>query len=117
MKSLLSVFFVLLISLSSFSAAPVRSVSANTTISSTDDGGFIINTGAAVTFTLSSVSTGFTCTIINQGTGNITLSSSVTVANSRTITIIPKSATSIEPGILGNSLRLIYDGSTWRGTN
>lgn len=111
-----AIISLIIISLMSFSAAPVRSVSANTTISSTDDNGFVINTGAAVTFTLGSVSSGFTCTVVNQGTGNITLSSGVTVANSQTITIIPKSASGIEPGILGNSLRLIYDGSTWRGT-
>lgn len=112
----LSIFSLIIISLMSFSAAPVRTVSANTTIVSGDDGGFVINTGAAVTFTLGTVSSGFTCTVVNQGTGNITISSDVTVANGQTITIIPKSASGIEPGILGNSIRLIYDG-TWRGTN
>jgi hypothetical protein len=114
MKTLSFISFIL-ISLMSFSAAPVRSVSANTTIVTGDDNGFVINTGGTVTFTLGTVSSGFTTTIVNQGTGNITLSSAVTVASGQTITVIPKSASGIEPGILGNSIRLIYDG-TWRGT-
>ena len=113
----LSIFSLIIISLMSFSAVPVRSVSANTTIVTGDDNGFVINTGGAVTFTLGTVSSGFTCTVINQGTGNITLSSGVTVANGQTITIIPKSASGIEPGIIGNSIRLIFEGTTWRGTN
>lgn len=115
MKTLL-IISLILISLSSFTVAPVRTVSANTTIITSDNEGFVINTGAAVTFTLGTVSNGFTCTIVNQGTGNITLSSAVTVANGQTITIIPKTASGIEPGIVGNSIRLVFDGTIWRGT-
>lgn len=105
----------ILISLSSFFPVPVRTVTANTTITSTDDNGFVINTGAAVTFTLGSVSAGFSCKIINQGTGSITLSTPVTVGNSQTITIIPKSASGLEPGIKGNTLEIVFDGTSWRG--
>jgi hypothetical protein len=113
---ILSIISFVLISLMSFTVAPVRTVSANTTIGTSDNDGFVINTGAAVTFTLGTVSSGFTCTIVNQGTGNVTLSSAVTVASGQTITIIPKTASGIEPGIVGNSIRLIYDGTTWRAT-
>ena len=106
---------LLLILLMSFHAVPVRTVSASTTIGTGDDTGFVTNTGAAVTFTLGSVSSGFSCTVANHGTGIITFSGGITVANGQTITVLPKAASGIEPGIVGNSIRLFYDGTTWRG--
>lgn len=111
----LSFLFVIHISLMSFTSVPIRTVSASTTIVSGDDTGFVYNTGGAVTFTLGTVSSGFSCTISNYGTGAITFSSGITVANGQTITILPKSASGIEPGIIGNSITLTYDGTTWRG--
>ena len=110
-----SILLVLLISLMSLSAVPVRTVSASTTIGTSDDNGFVTNTGAAVTFTLGTVSNGFSCTVANHGTGNVTFSGAITVANGQTITVLPKSASSIEPNIIGNSITLFYDGTTWRG--
>lgn len=113
----LSFISLILISLMSFSVAPVRSVSANTTIGTSDNDGFVINTGAAVTFTLGTVASGFSCTVVNQGTGNVTLSSAVRVSSGQTITVIRNSPSEINPDILGNSLRLVFDGTTWRGIN
>lgn len=110
-----TLFALLLITFFSFIAVPVRTVSASTTIVSGDDTGFVTNTGGAVTFTLGTVSSGFSCTVSNHGTGIITFSAPITVANSTTITTLSKSATEITPNQIGNKIRLYYDGTTWRG--
>ena len=114
MKSL-SILFLMLISLMSITSVPIRTVSASTTIGSGDDTGFVTNTGGSVTFTLGTVSSGFSCTVVNHGTGIITFSGSVTVANGTTITTLSKSASEILPNQIGNSINLFYDGTTWRG--
>lgn len=113
MKNLLLLLF--LIGSMSFNFVPVRTVSASTTIVSGDDTGYVVNTGGAVTFTFGTVSAGFTCTISNHGTGNVTFSGPVTVANGTTITVLPKGATEFLPNVKGNSINLLYDGSVWRG--
>lgn len=112
MKILILLTFILLMS---FVTVPVRSVSSATTIVTGDDSGFVVNTGGAVTFTLGTVSAGFTTTIVNNGTGVITFSSAVTVGNGQTITQLSNSAGAIMPGTKGNSIRIFYDGTLWRG--
>jgi len=107
-------FLTLLISLMSFLTIPVRNVSASTTITSADDGGVVTNTGGAVTFTLGTVSSGFSCTINNQGTGDITLSTAVTVHNGKTVTTIGRHSTEITSNGVGNKLRIYYDGTSFR---
>jgi hypothetical protein len=112
----LSIILILLIPTFGFKAPVTRTVSSSTVIMLTDDLGTIVNTGGNVTFTLSAgLLSGFSCTIYNHGTGNIVFSLPITVANGQTITILPKSASGIEPGIIGNSIRISYDGSVWRG--
>lgn len=110
MKTLILVFVFYVCS----SFINIRTVSSNTTITSTDNDGIVMNTGGAVTFTLGSVSSGFSCSVVNNGTGNITFSSGITVANGQTITVLTKSATEISPGLIGNKIRIFYNGSTWR---
>lgn len=112
MKILKFIPFILLMS---FFTVPVRSVSTATTIVTGDNSGFVVNTGGAVTFTLGTVSTGFTTTVVNNGTGVITFSSPITVANGQTITELSYSASAIMPGIKGNSIQIFYDGTIWRG--
>lgn len=112
MRNLILLTFILLMG---FTVAPVRGVSSSTTIVTGDDSGFVVNTGGAVTFTLGTVSAGFTTTVVNNGTGLITFSSAVTVANGQTITELSNSAGAIMPGTKGNSIRLFYDGTLWRG--
>jgi hypothetical protein len=94
---------------------PVRNVSSSTTITSSDDGGIVVNTGGSATFTLGSVSSGFSCVVSNHGTGIVTFSGSITVANGKTITTLTNNRTEFNPNGLGNSIQLWYDGTTWRG--
>ena len=97
-------------------SVPFRNVTANTSITTADDGGIITNTGGAITVSFGTVSSGFTCTVNNFGTGVLTFGSAVTVGNGQTITLLPKYSTEFNPGIHnGNSIRLFYDGSVWRG--
>ena len=82
------------------------------TIASTDH--IIINTGAAAAWTLPAANaaglTGRIYRIINQGTGNITLSQAVTTANATTTTTVPFAAGT-------NNFEIISDGTVWRKIN
>ena len=111
MKNLLVI--IVAICLSSF-IIPTRVISTSTTITTSDDNGVVINTGGAVTYTLGTVSSGFTCTIVNQGTGSITFSTGIKTDNNNTITVLDKSSSSMSAGVVGNSVRLLFDGTIWR---
>ncbi len=115
MKKTIIFLAILFVFASAFTLVPVRTSSGATTITTSDNDGVVIHTGAASTYTLGTVSSGFSCTIINHGTGAITLSGAVTVANGRTTTTIPASRGEITPSNISNSLVLIYDGTNWRG--
>ena len=97
---------------------PTRTVSTTTaTISTGDDGYVIIHTGAAATYTLGSVSSGFSCTVVNHGTGSITFSTNIRTTNTQNITVLTNYSSEMMPGTIGNSIRLLYDGSVWRSIN
>jgi len=116
MKKLFSLlgYFILL---SAFTV-PTRTVSTTTaTIATGDDGYVIIHTGAAATYTLGSVSSGFTCTVVNHGTGSITFSTNIRTTNTQNITVLTNYSSQMMPGTIGNSIRLLYDGSVWRSIN
>jgi len=115
MKKLFSIFAIFF--LFAFTI-PTRTVSTtSTTIASGDDGYVIIHTGANATYTLGTVSSGFTCNIVNHGTGNITFSGNIRTANAQNITVLTYYSSEINPGVVGNSIRLLYDGSVWRSIN
>ncbi|CAN1553093.1 hypothetical protein MCERE19_02251 [Spirosomataceae bacterium] len=98
-----------------FVAIPNRTVSGtSTTIVTGDDNAVIIHTGAAATYTLGTVSDGFSCKIANHGTGNITFSAGITTANGQTITILPQSNGEIVPGQIGNQINIARIGGVWR---
>lgn len=111
----ISFLFVSLISLMSITFVPVRTVSANTTITTADDEGFVTNTGGAITITLGTVTSGFKCTVANHGTATLIFSSGITVANGTTITALSKNSSEISPNQIGNTIEIWYDGTTWRG--
>lgn len=115
MKKLFVLFVFFLFS--SFTI-PTRTVSTTTaTIVTGDDGYVIIHTGAAATYMLGTVSSGFSCTVVNHGTGSITFSSNIKTTNTQTITVLTNYSSQMMPGIISNSLRLLYDGSSWRSIN
>jgi hypothetical protein len=87
----------------------------STTIATADNDFVILHTGAAATYTLGTVSDGFSCRVVNHGTGNITFSGAVTVANGQTITVLGRSASEMLPGVNGNSITLVRIGGVWRG--
>jgi len=106
----------LILSLLIFSSfASVRSVTGNTSIVTADDNDIVIATGSNATFTLSSVSSDFTVTVINHGTGTITFSQNVYVGGGKTINTLGNYPAEMLPGWVGNTIRLVYDGSIWRG--
>jgi hypothetical protein len=87
----------------------------NFTITNSHDNQTIINTGGACTYTLSATTTNFVCNVLNNGTGNITLSTAVRVASDTTTTIISPNASEILPNQIGNKLKLHRDsGGIWR---
>lgn len=108
MKILLIIYF-LIASL----AINERVVSASTTITNSDQ--IVRNTGGAVTFTLPTAPvTGQEYTIINTGTGNITLSAGVLVYNNTAINIIPPYNSQILPGWNGgNRINIYFNGTQW----
>jgi hypothetical protein len=69
----------------------------------------VINTGAAATWTMPAASScaGRIYRLLNQGTGNITLSAAVTTASGTTTTTLGSAAGS-------NAFEIISDGSVWR---
>lgn len=112
MKKLFAIFSILF--LCSF-FVPTRTVSTTTaTISSSDDGYVVIHTGAAASYTLGTVSSGFKVTIVNHGTGNITFSTTVKTTNTQTITVLSNYSSQMMPGVVGNSIDLLFDGTSWR---
>lgn len=106
---------LLLLIFCSFTLASVRSVTGNTSIVTADDNNIVVATGSNATFTLSSVSSGFSVTIINHGTGTITFSGAIYVGGGKTITTLGNYPAEMLPGWQGNTIRLVYDGTTWRG--
>lgn len=115
MKKLCLLFFFF--ALCSF-AVPTRTVSTTTaTIASSDDNFVIVHTGAAATYTLGTVSAGFSCTVLNHGTGNITFSTNIRTTNTQTVTVLTNYSSQMMPGTIGNSIRLLYDGAVWRSIN
>lgn len=98
-----------------FSVILNRTVTGTTaTVASGDDNYLIVHTGAAATYTLSSVSDGFSCIIANHGTGAITFSAAITTANGQTITVLPMSNGEIVPGQIGNKITIARIGGVWR---
>ena len=86
----------------------------STTVASGDDNYVIVHTGAAATYTLGTVSDGFSCRIVNHGTGAVTFSAGITTANGQTITVLPKSNGEIVPGQIGNQITLAKIDGVWR---
>jgi hypothetical protein len=115
MKKLCLLFIFLV--LCSF-AVPTRTVSTTTaTIATADDNFVIIHTGAAATYTLGIVSAGFSCTVVNHGTGSITFSTNIRTTNTQNITVLTNYSSQMMPGTIGNSIQLLYDGAVWRSIN
>jgi hypothetical protein len=110
MKQLSLLFALLLCS----SFASIRSVSGATSVTTSDDNNIVIATGSDATFTLGTVSNGFTVTLINHGTGTITFSQNVYVGGGKTITTLGNYPAEMQPGWVGNTIQLCYDGTTWR---
>lgn len=105
---------LLLLILCSFTAATIRTVSGSTSITTADDNNIIVATGGNATYTLGTVSSGFTTTVINHGTGVITFSAAITVGGGKTITTLTKYPAEMQPGWIGNTIHLAFDGTTWR---
>lgn len=106
---------VLLVGLFSAFTILNRSVSTSTaTIASGDDNYLIVHTGPAATYTLGTVSDGFSCTVVNHGTGAITFSAAITTANGQTITVLPRSNGEIVQGQIGNKITLARISGVWR---
>jgi len=87
-----------------------RSGTGAYTILATDHA--VINTGGAATWTLPAASgcAGRVYRLVNQGTGNITLSIAVTTANGTTTTTLVNTAGS-------NFFEILSDGTNWRRIN
>lgn len=98
----------------SFTVIPARTVSASTTITSADNDGVVTNTGGAVTFAFGTVASGFSCTINNHGTGNVTFGSDIFVQNGKSINTLGWSSTEITPNGISNRIRIYYDGTVFR---
>lgn len=82
-----------------------REASAATTIVADDD--VVVHTGAAVTYTLPTpalAAVGKVFTVVNQGTGVVTLSQAVRTATATTITTVA----------IGSSLTFISSGTQYR---
>lgn len=110
-----TLFVILSILLISFSSVNNRTVTGtSTSIVTADDGYVILHTGASATYTLGSVTNGFSCKVINHGTGDITFSGSITTANGQTITVLPKSNGEFIPGQIGNQITIAKIGGVWR---
>lgn len=110
MKLLFAFFFVL-----SSVFVPIRTSSTSTTIAQSDDTGFVTHTGSTATYTLGTVSAGFSCTIENMGIGIITFSQGITVGNGKTLTTLGFSRNTMTPDGFGNSITIHWDGTAWRG--
>jgi hypothetical protein len=94
---------------------PYRTVTGtSTTIAPGDDNFVIIHTGGSATYTLGTVADGFSCTIVNHGTGNIILTQSITTANGQTVTVVNRSNGEIIPGQIGNKIRISRINGVWR---
>jgi hypothetical protein len=87
-----------------------RSGAGNYTVLATDY--VVINTGAAATWTLPAAGScsGRVYRLLNQGTGNITLSIAVTTASGTTTTSLVNTAGS-------NFFEILSDGTNWRRIN
>jgi len=100
------------------SAPPTETIVVNTgnfTITNAHDNQTIVNTGGACTYTLSATTTNFVCNIVNQGTGNITLSTAVTVRTGVTVNTVGFSISEMFPNRIGNRLKIHRDASgVWR---
>ncbi len=111
MKHLALILFMFLFN----SLLAIRTVSGNTSIVTDDDTDIVVATGGNATFTLTSVSSGFTCVIVNHGTGTVTFSTPVYVGGGKTITTLGNYPAEMRPGWVGNTITLAYDGTVWRG--
>jgi hypothetical protein len=112
MKKIFGLF--LIVFLSGF-VVNTRTVTGTSTTIATGDNDFVIlHTGAAATYTLGTVSDGFSCRVVNHGTGNITFSGAVSTASGQTINILPFSAGEIVPGQIGNQITLCRISGVWR---
>lgn len=112
MKTILAFLGIVLLSSSAINNRTVTGTS--TTVASTDDGYVILHTGAAATYTLGTVIDGFSCKIVNHGTGAVTFSGAITTANGQTITALPNSNGEIVPGQIGNQINIAKIGGVWR---
>ncbi|MGR3809619.1 hypothetical protein [Jiulongibacter sp. NS-SX5] len=74
----------------------------------------VVSSGAAKTITLPSSSTGRVITIVNHGTGDVTLSPAVRVQNGKTSALLSPSVGEYLSGISSNKITVVYDGSEWR---
>jgi hypothetical protein len=87
----------------------------NFTITNSHDNQTIINTGGACTYTLSASTTNFVCNVVNQGTGDITFSTAVTIKPGATTTTLSPNPSEILPNAIGHKLKLHRDsGGIWR---
>lgn len=107
-----TLLIIITLALSVLSTRTVTGTS--TSIVTADDNYVILHTGAAATYTLDTVSDGFSCKIVNHGTGNITFSSSITTANGQNITVLSNSSGLIIPGQISNTITLLKIGGIWR---
>jgi hypothetical protein len=108
--SILSFFYS--VAFTSLSTRTVTTSSAS--ITSADDAYVILHTGPAASYTLGTVSDGFSCKIVNHGTGDITLSAGVTTGNGQTITVLTNSSGLFTPGQIGNTITIARIGGVWR---
>ena len=102
----------------SFTTINTRTVTGTTaTIVTADDGYIILHTGAAATYTLGTVSDGFSCKIVNHGTGEITFSTAIfTGSTGHSTTKLSNYFTILEPDKIGNSIQITKIGGDWRVT-
>lgn len=114
MKNQLILFFLFIPGLLFSSTIPFRVVTGNTTIATADNDHVIVHTGAAATYTLGSVSDGFSVKIANHGTGSITFSAAITTASGQSITVLTNSSGLLEPGIVGNTITIARISGVWR---
>lgn len=91
----------------------VQTVTASATMSSTARL-VIVSGGGAKTLTFPSASAGHVKTIVNHGTGDVTLSPAVRVQNGKTSALLPWSVSEFLSGISSNKITVVYDGTEWR---
>lgn len=91
----------------------VQTVTASATVNSTARL-VIVSSGGAKTITLPTSSSGRVITIVNHGTGDVTLSPAVRVQNGKTSALLPWSVSEFLSGMSSNKITMVYDGTEWR---